>query len=328
MNIAELFLSCAKDWTMRHARFEKEIEALLSRPEDLTVEDFIAACPGMPLPSVYSTIHRLVQDGRLSVVGIGRYISVRKPAYQIELTPWMMEVHHYLQSECVGISHCLSERNHNLYVEALKEDVPTVMKALSVKYPKTVMRKDADRFPGKLEGYVIAGNIISESPVVSVSGVSVPTLEKELADGFASKKNPLDAFAFQKAMEIYPVNQNRLLRYAARRGVAEEVSKAIQGLNQPRLDMFASVQRYLSTLPVSKAWVFGSFARGEERPDSDLDLLIEYSPEVKLSLLTIVGYKLDLEKKIGREVDWVEDGYLKPFAKESAEKDKYLIYAR
>lgn len=313
---------------MRHARFEKEIEDLLRRPEDLTVENFSAVCPGMSLPSVYSTIRRLVQEGRLSSVGMGRYSAVRKPAYQIELTPWMMEVHDYLLESCVGISHCLFERDHNLYIEASKADVQTILTALLAKYPKTVKRKDADRFPGKLEGYIIIGSLVSESPLVTVSGVSVPSLEKQLADGFASKKDTIDSFAFQKAMEVYPVNQNRLLRYAARRGVAEEVSIAIKGLNRDRLEMFASVQRYLSTLPVSKAWVFGSFARGEERSDSDLDLLIEYCPDAKLSLLTIVGYKLDLEKKIGREVDWVEDGYLKPFAQASAEHDKYLIYAR
>ena len=313
---------------MRRARFEKEIQDLLLRPEDLTVNDFTVACPGMPLPSVYSTIRRLVQDGLLSTVGKGRYSSVRKPAYLVEISDWMQEVHALLIKECEGVNHCLSQRGKNLFIETQKEDVSSVMQTLSAKYPKTVKQKDADRFPGELEGYIIVGSLISESPLLSVSGMLVPSLEKTLADGFASKKDPLDSFTFQKAMEVYPVNQNRLLRYAARRGVAEEVSIAIKGLNQNRLEMFASVQRYLSTLPVSKAWVFGSFARGEERPDSDLDLLIEYIPDTKLSLLTIVGYKLDLEKRIGREVDWVEEGYLKPFAMESAEKDKYLIYAR
>ena len=33
---------------------------------------------------------------------------------------------------------------------------------------------------------------------------------------------------------------------------------------------------YFATQPVLKAWVFGSFARGEERPDSDIDLLVVF----------------------------------------------------
>lgn len=69
-------------------------------------------------------------------------------------------------------------------------------------------------------------------------------------------------------------------------------------------------------------------ARGEENDTSDVDLLVDYDKSGGLSLLTIVRYKLDMEQLIGREVDLVENGYLKPFAVESAEKDKYLIYER
>ncbi|MBQ2068558.1 MAG: nucleotidyltransferase domain-containing protein [Bacteroidales bacterium] len=92
--------------------------------------------------------------------------------------------------------------------------------------------------------------------------------------------------------------------------------------------MFARVQRYLSQTPIVRAWVFGSFARGEENAESDLDLLVDYDKDAKLSLLTIVRYQLDLEKLIGREVDLVQNGFLKPFAQPSAERDKYLIYER
>ena len=79
---------------------------------------------------------------------------------------------------------------------------------------------------------------------------------------------------------------------------------------------------------VTRAWVFGSFARMEETKDSDLDLLVDYDPEQKISLLDVVRQKLDLEKIVGREVDLVENGSLKAFAVPSAERDKYLIYER
>ncbi|MBR5925633.1 MAG: nucleotidyltransferase domain-containing protein [Bacteroidales bacterium] len=92
--------------------------------------------------------------------------------------------------------------------------------------------------------------------------------------------------------------------------------------------MFCKVQSYLSTVPVTKAWVFGSFARGEETPESDLDLLVSYEDSSHLSLLKIIRYKLDIEDLIKRDVDLVEEGYLKSFAIESANNDKYLIYER
>ncbi|MBR1489391.1 MAG: nucleotidyltransferase domain-containing protein [Bacteroidales bacterium] len=92
--------------------------------------------------------------------------------------------------------------------------------------------------------------------------------------------------------------------------------------------MIDRVQRKLASLPVTKAWVFGSFARGEETPESDLDLLVDYDKTAGISLLDVVRYKLDLENAIGRDVDLIENGSLKPFAVPSAEREKYLVYER
>src|SRR5260370_41587010 len=50
--------------------------------------------------------------------------------------------------------------------------------------------------------------------------------------------------------------------------------------------------------------VFGSVARGEARPDSDVDFLVELEPG--RSLLDLSGLILDLEEALGREVDVVE----------------------
>ena len=38
--------------------------------------------------------------------------------------------------------------------------------------------------------------------------------------------------------------------------------------------MIQSIAQYFKTQPVVKAWIFGSFSRGEERPDSDVDILV------------------------------------------------------
>ena len=61
---------------------------------------------------------------------------------------------------------------------------------------------------------------------------------------------------------------------------------------------------------VKKAAIFGSFARGEERKDSDIDLLIDF-PEGK-SLLDFIGLQNELEESLGRSVDLGEVGTLKP----------------
>lgn len=92
--------------------------------------------------------------------------------------------------------------------------------------------------------------------------------------------------------------------------------------------MIETICEYFKTQPVMKAWLFGSFARGEETEDSDVDILVEYDENAKISLLTISHMMGELEKSTGRRVDLIEEGRLLPFAVQSANRDKRLIYER
>ena len=85
---------------------------------------------------------------------------------------------------------------------------------------------------------------------------------------------------------------------------------------------------YFKTQPVVKAWLFGSFARGEETPSSDVDILVQFDHRQPIGLLRYAGMWREIEDLIGRKVDLVEDGTLMPFAVESANHDKQLIYER
>lgn len=89
------------------------------------------------------------------------------------------------------------------------------------------------------------------------------------------------------------------------------------------------IKEYLKTQPIERAWVFGSFSRGEERSDSDIDLLVEYDRKNQhVGLFTIINIKQQLQQLVGRNIDLVENGTLMTFAQKSAEKDKILIYER
>ena len=85
---------------------------------------------------------------------------------------------------------------------------------------------------------------------------------------------------------------------------------------------------YFKTQPVLKAWLFGSYSRGEQREDSDVDILIVPDRSQHFSLFTLSGMYEDLKDLLGREVDLITDGGLMPFARESADRDKILIYER
>ena len=84
---------------------------------------------------------------------------------------------------------------------------------------------------------------------------------------------------------------------------------------------------YFKTQPVLKAWLFGSFSRGEQKEDSDVDILIVLDPNQPIGL-RFFGMCGDLERLLNRKVDLVTEGNLEPFAHESFNRDKILIYER
>ena len=94
-------------------------------------------------------------------------------------------------------------------------------------------------------------------------------------------------------------------------------------------EMTQLISDYFKTQPVLKAWIFGSFARGEENEGSDVDILFVPDRSGKpFTLFTHGGMHMDLEELLGREVDLVVEGTLRPYAAEKANRDKKLIYER
>jgi uncharacterized protein len=89
-----------------------------------------------------------------------------------------------------------------------------------------------------------------------------------------------------------------------------------------------TLREYLSSQPVLKAWLFGSYSRGEETVDSDIDLLVSFDSAARISLMKLSGMSLELEELLGREVDIIPEGSLRPYAEASVNRDKILIYER
>lgn len=93
-------------------------------------------------------------------------------------------------------------------------------------------------------------------------------------------------------------------------------------------DMIKNIlAEYFKAQPVLKTWLFGSFSREEQTPDSDVDILVLLDKSRPIGL-KFFGMWSDLEDLLGRKVDLVSEGTLLPFAQESANKDKILIYER
>ena len=92
--------------------------------------------------------------------------------------------------------------------------------------------------------------------------------------------------------------------------------------------MTQAIAEYFKTQPVLKAWLFGSYSRGEQRPDSDVDIMVKLDQNANVGLFKLSGMHLDLQDLLKLRVDLVTDKGLLPFARKSAEHDKKLIYER
>ena len=91
--------------------------------------------------------------------------------------------------------------------------------------------------------------------------------------------------------------------------------------------MQQTIADYFKTQPVLRAWLFGSFARGDESPLSDVDILVQFD-EGGVSLLKHATMICELEKILDRPVDIVPEKMLRPRVRENVDQDKKLIYER
>ena len=87
------------------------------------------------------------------------------------------------------------------------------------------------------------------------------------------------------------------------------------------------IKDYLINKPIEKAWLFGSFSRGEENDESDIDLIVEFSKGVRIGLeyFRIIG---ELEEICERRVDLAESDMLDKRVEANINKDKIFIYER
>lgn len=80
--------------------------------------------------------------------------------------------------------------------------------------------------------------------------------------------------------------------------------------------------------PIDRAWIFGSYARGEQTPNSDIDILVDFDKKNNLSLFGLAAIINELETLTNSKVDLVDRKNLYPYVAKFVEKEKILIYER
>lgn len=73
--------------------------------------------------------------------------------------------------------------------------------------------------------------------------------------------------------------------------------------------------------------LFGSAVRGEMRPESDIDIMVEFEPGVRVGLIQFESLAGELEALTGRKVDLVTKRGLKPWIRPEVLQDARVIYA-
>jgi uncharacterized protein len=95
-------------------------------------------------------------------------------------------------------------------------------------------------------------------------------------------------------------------------------------MNNKLKELQKKIVPVLEKYGVKRASVFGSFARGEEKKGSDIDILVKMPEDA--SLFDMVGLKKSLEKKTAREIDIMTYRSVNKFVKKYIVKDAIKIY--
>ena len=88
-----------------------------------------------------------------------------------------------------------------------------------------------------------------------------------------------------------------------------------------------SIKKYFITKPVLKAYLFGSYVRGQADDNSDIDILVDLDYSQKIGL-QFIQMKIDLEKLLNAKVDLVSSNGLSKYIKPIVDGEKLMIYAR
>lgn len=147
-----------------------------------------------------------------------------------------------------------------------------------------------------------------------------------------------EGYEGEKLIERYAQVCPHVLRFADiardRNCVSKEPTEtdgsANDGKSRERGHVLAAVAKEAAKFAaITRAFVFGSFARGDFAETSDVDVRLEYDKEAPFSLFEVAQFQKHLERKTGRSVDVVTARCIKnPNLAAAIEREKVLVYER
>ena len=133
------------------------------------------------------------------------------------------------------------------------------------------------------------------------------------------------ALIFPNIIRIFPISHLIILDNLQCKATGTEKWYNAGVLNMCMMDQIRAKRDEIYAIArrhkAEKLWVFGSCARGEERPDSDVDFLVRFGDDTSLS--DQGALRMNLSAILGRDVDVVDDDALlrEPYFAYTARKD-------
>jgi len=148
----------------------------------------------------------------------------------------------------------------------------------------------------------------------------------KLADFFNyNEKEMLITFLSDRIM--YEISDEDYAKEALK--VAEEKIEYFSRIKLSRSEIIKKIKNYfIHEKKIVKAWLFGSFARGDDDYKSDIDVMIQVSDDSGFSLLDLADVQYQLEKNIPYKIDVVMRGGIKSNIMDRIKPDLKLIYER
>ena len=89
-------------------------------------------------------------------------------------------------------------------------------------------------------------------------------------------------------------------------------------------EVFEKIVSLLKSHGARKVAVFGSYVRGEEKPGSDIDIIVEFSE--RKSLLQLVRIERELSEELGIKVDLLTEKSITPYLIDTIKREMKMIY--
>ena len=217
-----------------------------------TVDDLLPHSPGVERTKLIWYLSKLCKQGKIHRIGRGLYTAQKKQTFNVVVTEQARKLYNELKtafpladfcvyhgSTFIPLLHDLAF-NNCIYVETNRDATESVFNHLrNSMNDHLFLAPNLDamyRYVDVRQHNVIVKPMVTESPVALDKGMPIPTLEKLLVDirvdkDFHYMQGYEGFLIFRTAVTDFIVNQNKLLRYAERRGIKEEVKKDLEEIS-------------------------------------------------------------------------------------------------